>query len=523
MQTAVGKDRRFCNRFLLFVFKKMQVMRKIAVFCSLLLAWSFTVAQVTDDFEDFAPQTSFDSFQQNMEQRFANYQDSINRRFAKELERQWVEYERFDGETRTQKPKPSHLPVAPLQKQHTSDELPAGTIHEPTPVEPDVVAPSESAVPVPDNSQLTESALVTLAPLSFFSQQLTCVCPRQYVDLQLKDLTEKSISTFWKSLSCAGLEQFVQQCRSQQQQLQLNDWGLFELVKSYSQQIFGGRYAEQTVFTVFILNQLEYNVRIGRVDNQLVCLIPSLCKIYAVSYMKGESSLLYVFSLYPTPSHEGSIFTYTFRFPKAKSSFDLNIRKPLLLADESAEKVFSAKFCGEKISLPVNQSIIRFYDNYPQVDLLIYANAEPDLQWVRRIEKELGPALEGKSEYEKVSLLLSFLHKSFLYKTDNEQFGREKFFFCEENFYYDGNDCEDRSVLFSFLVRKLVGLDVILLDYPDHIATAVHFNDDSVAGDYYLCQGKKFVVCDPTYVGASVGETMPQFKNVKPVLIPLSK
>ncbi|MBR4564115.1 MAG: hypothetical protein IKO26_06670 [Paludibacteraceae bacterium] len=32
-------------------------------------------------------------------------------------------------------------------------------------------------------------------------------------------------------------------------------------------------------------------------------------------------------------------------------------------------------------------------------------------------------------------------------------------------------------------------------------------------GDYLLVNGKKFIVCDPTYIGAPVGYTMPNMDN----------
>lgn len=57
-----------------------------------------------------------------------------------------------------------------------------------------------------------------------------------------------------------------------------------------------------------------------------------------------------------------------------------------------------------------------------------------------------------------------------------------------------------------------MGLDVILIYYPGHLATAVHFNEQA-PGDYISLQGRKFVVCDPTYVNAGIGRTMPHMDN----------
>ena len=62
-------------------------------------------------------------------------------------------------------------------------------------------------------------------------------------------------------------------------------------------------------------------------------------------------------------------------------------------------------------------------------------------------------------------------------------------------------------------MKSLLGLDVVLLDYPNHIATAVKFAGD-YSGDHVMVNGRKYLVCDPTYMGASIGMAMPQFKNV---------
>ena len=52
----------------------------------------------------------------------------------------------------------------------------------------------------------------------------------------------------------------------------------------------------------------------------------------------------------------------------------------------------------------------------------------------------------------------------------------------------------------------------ILLYYPGHLATAVCFTED-VAGDYLLVNGKRYVVCDPTFINANVGRTMTDMDN----------
>ena len=71
-------------------------------------------------------------------------------------------------------------------------------------------------------------------------------------------------------------------------------------------------------------------------------------------------------------------------------------------------------------------------------------------------------------------------------------------------------------------MRDLVGLDVILVYYPGHLAMAVNFPGD-VEGDYITFEGRKYTVCDPTYIGARVGETMPIVKDEKVTVVKLRR
>ncbi|MBR4380664.1 MAG: hypothetical protein IKP48_05330 [Bacteroidaceae bacterium] len=45
-----------------------------------------------------------------------------------------------------------------------------------------------------------------------------------------------------------------------------------------------------------------------------------------------------------------------------------------------------------------------------------------------------------------------------------------------------------------------------------HLATAVAFNMP-VEGDYINLNGKRYTICDPTYIGAPIGVTMPEMDN----------
>jgi hypothetical protein len=132
--------------------------------------------------------------------------------------------------------------------------------------------------------------------------------------------------------------------------------------------------------------------------------------------------------------------------------------------------------------------------------------------------KSIKPYIENKSEIDAVNFLLHFVQKATNYKSDKEQFGVEKPLFPEESLFYEFSDCEDRCILFSYLVSNLLGLKVVALDFPNHVATAVKFNDN-IKGDFIIYKGSKFVICDPTYFGADVGVCIPAYKNAEAKII----
>ena len=49
---------------------------------------------------------------------------------------------------------------------------------------------------------------------------------------------------------------------------------------------------------------------------------------------------------------------------------------------------------------------------------------------------ELKKYTSSMGEDEKVNFLLAFVQKAFAYKTDEEQFGHERYFFVEESLYF---------------------------------------------------------------------------------------
>ena len=148
----------------------------------------------------------------------------------------------------------------------------------------------------------------------------------------------------------------------------------------------------------------------------------------------------------------------------------------------------------------------------------MYANSPMDQTVKEGLYPVLWEKLKGKSELSSMERLLNWVQTAFVYEYDDKVWGYDRAFFAEESLFYPYCDCEDRSILLSRLVRDLLGLKVILVFYPGHLAMAVHFTQE-VKGDYIMLDGNKYVICDPTYINAPVGRTMPRMDNSKATVI----
>jgi len=175
-------------------------------------------------------------------------------------------------------------------------------------------------------------------------------------------------------------------------------------------------------------------------------------------------------------------------------------------------------FDNDKFTIEINKELARFYYEYPICGMEVYFNAPISDKMMKSLVPFLNSRLSGKTEVEKVAKLLQFSQNAFSYKTDEEQFGREKYFFPDEVFYYPYSDCEDRSILFTHLVSHFTNYHSIGLDFPGHVNTAVAF-DNKMDGTYIEVDGKKYTVCDPVYENAPIGYLDARYKKFQPGII----
>lgn len=373
-------------------------------------------------------------------------------------------------------------------------------IDRPQPIEP-IVAKPVAVVP-------TQTLYMYGSSFPFYYQKVK--------SLKLKDASEKSVAAMWNQLSDSSFDDVIADCLRQREERNLCDWAYVKLTKSVAEKYFGQDTNEAVVMQMYLLTQSGYQMRIARADKRLTLLIGSKEKIYHYKYFELDGLKFYVLdrSIENVPM---SICNHA--FPKEKP-FSLAMMQPKLNVERTTQRtIVSKRYPDVKVTVETNQNLIDFYNDCPiSAQWNYYSVASLSDVVKESLYPALRKAIAGKSDLEAANILLNFVQTGFEYATDQEQFGYERPLYPDESIFYPYCDCEDRAVLYTCLVRELLGLETVLLNYPEHLAAAVHFNEE-VEGDYIVFEGKTYLVTDPTFIGAPVGRCAKQYKAAKPKVV----
>lgn len=481
--------------------------RKIIIFGILLIGWQAASAQSLTE--------RYKSFEKSAKKTYADFRAEANARYAELLGQPW---EPQEADSTVKEPERQFDP--PVYYEEPKESKPAPEVIK---YEMNTAAVAEVAVqpqpvsPVRENRQPTETISIM-----FYGTPLTFRAPK-LAELKLKRLSDKQYSAAWQTLAGEEFDNLLFDCLAARDKYQLCDYAYILMLEALSEKIYG-KTNEAVFLKAFLYAQSGYAMKLANSlsSNRLYMLFGSKYTLY-----NRQMYTLNGMHYYLTEEGPDDLCLSRASFSN-EQPFSLQINYDLRLANDSLKALKRASGMGIESSLEVNEHLIDFYKSYPTGNIdgelstlyAVYANAPMEKEIRQTLYPVLKKAIKGYSERDAVNKLLNFVQTAFEYKFDEEVWGQDRIFFPLETLYYPYSDCEDRSILFSRLVRDLVGNDVVLVLYPNHLATAVRFNTD-VKGDYLMLDDQKYVICDPTYIRSSVGDAMPKYKGETAQLIKL--
>lgn len=375
--------------------------------------------------------------------------------------------------------------------------------------------------PSPKPTPVVAKPVTTATNFPFYGLPFSVQTDPAWKNIKLKAANPEGISAFYNEMANSSYESTLNELYEQRKALFLNDWAFAQLIETTVQSATKASVNEVNLFTWFFLLKSGYNVKLGYNDNQVHILVPTQQRLFGLSYYTIEGTKFYLVDFLNPVKNSASLFTYKGSYPNANRALDMRINsKPSFKATTETKNLRFA-YNSDTFSIPTayNAAYVNMYTYYPQTDLSVYFLATLSDDAVSTLVKHLSEVVKDKDQYTQVNMILRFVQTAFEYKTDQDQFGKEKYFFGDETLHYPYSDCEDRAILFASLVKMITKLDVVGVKYPGHLATAVAFTQN-VKGDQLQYSGKTYTICDPTYKNADIGMSMPKFKTQSITIVP---
>ena len=448
---------------------------------------------------------TFKDFKKNQAQSFQQYKDERDNEFNKYLQQQWKAYSVLKGESRYEKPKPTVIPATKQTKIKSVGPKVSIKLKETKHIEPKIVKTAKKIKAV--------KAAKKDINFNFYGTQLGFSIPKGIKNANFYPQNQKGITNFFATAASSEYDDLISEIEKVSKNMNLNDWGTYLLVLDISNHVFRGS-DNSKLLSWFIFNKLGYAVKVGLASKHVILMHYSKKVIYATPNYSFNNKKFYVLSHYAKGS-VGRLLSYKQDYPGSTKPLDLSLNTLPFLESNMKSKTLSFNEYGKTYKVPYtyNKNLIDFMKTYPQADYETFFNAPIDSRTYKSIVTTLKKYIDGKQAGDAMNFVLHFVQKSFKYSKDDAQFNREKVMFAQETLYFNKSDCEDRAVLFAYLIKELFGITVMGVHYKGHMATALYA---PMKGDYVKAGSRKFVVADPTYINSNIGQSMPQYKAQNP-------
>ncbi len=385
----------------------------------------------------------------------------------------------------------------------------------------------------PDLSRRYGTNLSSDVMINFYG----CMIPfsvNQKLRLKSSDPGEKSVADYFTKIAKYQDEthDLWLQMSAVVNMLGLNEWGYFCLLRDISEQMFE-KADDRVLFCFYMLrNEGGFKARLARGSESgrlvLLLALDNKKEVYSYSFFRfpddNNGKMVKYYTVYGGGNAKEAVYSYDFCAQDSEMrQLGLDFNSVLNMGECDVERTLQLT-TDKTITIPYNSAHIAYLNDVPMTVFPLYFSSPISIEGQRVLQESFNELRTQYSCADFIGILLHFVQTAFDYKTDEEQFGYEKYFYPEEVIGYPYSDCEDRSALFAWLVTKYTDAKVIGLQYEGHVATAVCFGDNAdVSGDGFVYAGKKYYVCDPTYINAPIGLSMPQFKGVTPKVIKIRR
>lgn len=355
----------------------------------------------------------------------------------------------------------------------------------------------------------------------FFSSSLTLpIVPGMPLTIPPK-LSTHFVQRAYQHFEACEYAPFLKKIGDYRRGMGLSDWHFYEVVARTSTQMYPDEPPSFAVlFQWFVLRKSGIDARIFFSDTKAWLHAPAPDiefgfyvieqdgkRLVNLSAWRDREKMEQVSAILPPVPPDGAVMDMTMQLRQL----------PHLSSPQTIDRMIEFTHQGKTLQVHVqlNRDYLTMMDEYPYYNQSHYFQVGLSQEAEASLLPELNRLMAGMATAEKVRLLLSFTRTAFFYLDDHHRYGKEKPMTPEQTLYHSYSDCEDRSALFFYLVRKLVGVPAIVLDFETHVGVALELPLSQ--GEKIQYAGRNFIYCEPTGPQdlLEIGEMWPAVKGQK--------
>lgn len=342
----------------------------------------------------------------------------------------------------------------------------------------------------------------------FYGNSILLSYDKSFYNTYDEKIGDKSFDIFCKKMQKTNYKNLIKQLNSFSKSFQLDDLGFYLLLSQFVESAYEN-YSDnyKTLFKWFILSKKGFSTYIAYNDKDLKIYGKFNIPLRGVKKIEVENESYFDLSFEQNKTSTKWYLYNNSSNKKAQRKLSIDFNKNPLFKNDTISKTY--KFYYDKeyvINATINKSLIDYYNNMPQILLQKpYTYYKLSSYVELSLISDLKKIINNRNQNDAINIILSFV-QSLKYQADTLQFGYERAFFPEETLYYDYSDCEDRALLFACLVKELLGVKSIFIEYALHANIALLIYPDKSNLKSITYKGQNYIICEPTMYGFKVGE-----------------
>ncbi|RLD59197.1 MAG: hypothetical protein DRJ05_06780, partial [Bacteroidetes bacterium] len=370
-------------------------------------------------------QEEFNDFKKETRQEFDDFKKKNDSVFLKFLDDSWQEFELFKSE-REARPKPLEQPqisTLKIPKKNKVEDIPEkNNNHDER-----------------DNNKGKAGQISPSDKIDFYGTYIY-----KPMDLPIGASTnigtKEGIYNFFELVSeNENINQYIGYIKDKADKLGLNDWGFVSLLKKAAAESYKNQ-DEQKLFIWYALLINAYDVRTGFDGENIFLLVNTDYKLFNTLFFTLNNQRYYIVKFDNDPKEISMFFSHQANYVDKPGKISLSIDNLPKFDKKTVTKYFV--FRGITFPVEINKNLIDFYNEYPETDLTVYFSTPVSQEASLSLTIFFSSFLKGKTERQKVDILLEYMQSSIKYETDEKQFGHERYLFADETLFYPYADCE---------------------------------------------------------------------------------